>query len=387
MARTYQIISADGHLETPPGVWVKYVPSKWKDRAPRLIRLPDGAGDAWVVEGMPILHNGQNITGGRPVKFRGDSYFNPDGSLAPGAGPADQRLREQDQDGIDCEVLFPPVFSTRFLEGITDQAVYLSMIQAYNTFLGQDYCSVAPDRLIGNGVIPITGIDDAVAELKRCHELGLRSVSFYQFPNGGGSPAEEDDLFWETALDLGMALSPHASFGDRVPPFVQGRQGTAGQAFAGALTQRMSMAPIYSLTQTIASGVLDRFPDLRVYLAETNASWMPAALYFMDDSYQLFKDWFKADLRMMPSEYVRKHFLFSFIRDPMAMKLRDHLPVDTLMWGTDFPHSVGSYPKTREWLDIIFEDVPAPTKRQVLLETPADFFGLDLETPITPTPS
>ena len=34
MGRKYQVISADGHVETPP-VWTKYVPEQWQDRAPR----------------------------------------------------------------------------------------------------------------------------------------------------------------------------------------------------------------------------------------------------------------------------------------------------------------------------------------------------------------
>ena len=106
MGRKYQIISGDGHVETPPEVFVKYIPAKWKDRAPRLIRLPEG-GDGWLIEGMPLMHNGQNIAGRGPVKMRGASYFNEDGSPAEGAGDAAQRLREQDLDGIDAEVLFP----------------------------------------------------------------------------------------------------------------------------------------------------------------------------------------------------------------------------------------------------------------------------------------
>ena len=34
MGRKYQVISGDGHVETPPDVFVKYVPEKWKDRHP-----------------------------------------------------------------------------------------------------------------------------------------------------------------------------------------------------------------------------------------------------------------------------------------------------------------------------------------------------------------
>src|SRR5439155_14533781 len=117
MARYYQVISADGHVETPPDPWVRYVPDRWKERAPRLVALPDG-GEGWVIEGQPLLKNGQNITGRGPISFDTASYFKPDGSPNDGAGPAEQRLREQDEDGIDAEVLFPPVFATRFLEGI-----------------------------------------------------------------------------------------------------------------------------------------------------------------------------------------------------------------------------------------------------------------------------
>ena len=41
MARHYQVISGDGHVETPP-FWTKYVPEKWADRAPRLVQLEEG---------------------------------------------------------------------------------------------------------------------------------------------------------------------------------------------------------------------------------------------------------------------------------------------------------------------------------------------------------
>ena len=143
MARTYQVISGDGHVETPPDGWRKYVPDKWRDRAPRLIRLPNGA-DGWLVEGQPMLHNGQNIKGRGPVKFANASYFNDDGSAREGAGDAVQRLHEQDIDGIDAEVLFAPVFVARFIESIGDREVYRSIVQAYNTWLAEEYCAVAP---------------------------------------------------------------------------------------------------------------------------------------------------------------------------------------------------------------------------------------------------
>src|SRR5262245_33703733 len=111
MGRKYQVISGDGHLETPPD-FVTFVPEKLKDRAPRLITLPDGGGDAWLMEGMPLTYASQNLKGRGEVKFQGQSYFHADGSRAEGTGDGVQRLREQDEDGLDAEILFAPVFAS-----------------------------------------------------------------------------------------------------------------------------------------------------------------------------------------------------------------------------------------------------------------------------------
>ena len=121
MGRKYRIISGDGHLETPPD-FVKFVPEKFRDRAPRLITLPDGGGDAWLMEGMPLTYASQNLKGRGVVKFAGQSYFNEDGSRAEGTGDGAQRLREQDEDGIDAEILFAPVFATSLFQYIPNAA-------------------------------------------------------------------------------------------------------------------------------------------------------------------------------------------------------------------------------------------------------------------------
>ena len=42
--------------------------------------------------------------------------------------------------------------------------------------------------------------------------MGFKSVQLLNSPNGGNGPKPEDDRFWEKALELEMALSPHMSF-------------------------------------------------------------------------------------------------------------------------------------------------------------------------------
>src|SRR6266516_1640058 len=244
MARKYQVISGDGHLETPPD-FVAFLPEKYKDRAPKLITLPDGGGDAWLMEGMPLTYASQNLRGRGKVKFAGQSYFKADGSRTDG------------------ELLFVPVFASRFLEKVADHDAYLAMVRAYNDWLAH-YCSVAPDRLIGNALMPISGIDDAIAELERAHAMGFKSVQLLNSPSGGNAPAPADDRFWEKALELEMPLSPHMSFAG-VMNTGGPRHDTAQWPVEAGMTQHSQTAPAPTMAQLIVNGTFERFPELKFY--------------------------------------------------------------------------------------------------------------------------
>ena len=90
-------------------------------------------------------------------------------------------------------------------------------MRAYNDWLGEEYCAVSRDRLIGLGVIPWTNVDDAIAELEHCARLGLKGVNLGVFPSGKSYPTPEDDRFWAAAIDMRMPLTVHVGF-DRLGP-------------------------------------------------------------------------------------------------------------------------------------------------------------------------
>jgi predicted TIM-barrel fold metal-dependent hydrolase len=302
-----------------------------------------------------------------------------------GTGSPEQRLREQEEDGIDAEVLFPSRFVSSFIEGISEPAVYRSMVYAYNTFIAEDYCSFAPDRLIGTAVIPVSGIDDACAELDHIKDLGLTTVSPHQFPNGSGFAAPEDDRFWAKTLELNLRVAPHINIGEaNVPPSTPGVAAT-GRAFTSILAGRAGPRPVFCLAQLITSGVFDRFPELEFYFAETNASWLPSALFFLDDGYELCREWFGSQLTLRPSEYVLKHCYFGMIRDPLAIQMSGLVPLDRIMWGSDFPHAAGSFPNSAAFLNDIFRGVDDNIRRQILVTTPARFFRLDVNSELAST--
>ena len=74
----------------------------------------------------------------------------------------------------------------RLWRTMSDDDAYRAAVRAYNDWLGEEYCAVSRDRLIGLGVIPWTNLDDAVAELEHCAKLGLRGVTLGVFPSGYG---------------------------------------------------------------------------------------------------------------------------------------------------------------------------------------------------------
>jgi len=204
----YKVISGDGHVEVPID-FSSRVPARFKDVVPKLVRREDGT-EYWQMgeymrENIGNLYCDLSFDQFTPNNTQ--RYHFNDGTSRPGTGDAVQRLREQDKDGIDAEVLFFPIFGPAFLRKLLpkNKDAYLACVQAYNTFLGQEYCAVAPDRLIGNAMMPECGVDDAVAEMERCRKMGLRAVSLTMWPNGAPDPKPElDDRFWAALLDTDM---------------------------------------------------------------------------------------------------------------------------------------------------------------------------------------
>jgi len=210
----YKCISADSHLEIRPDRYAKRVAVKYRDRAPKVITLEDGTL-AVLQEGQPLERLISNISCGLPYEERrpfdplpGENY-----ESSPGTGSPEQRLREQDKDGVDAEVLFPGNVGPGFWRGIGNDDAYKAVVRAYNDWLSEEYCSCSPERLIGVGVIPITNIDDAVAELDHCTKIGLKAVAIDNFPAGNRYPTAGDDRFWAAVVDLNMALTIHVEFG------------------------------------------------------------------------------------------------------------------------------------------------------------------------------
>jgi predicted TIM-barrel fold metal-dependent hydrolase len=373
--RDYRIISADTHLEVSPDRWRGFVEPAYREWAPQVVRLENG-GDAWLMPGkstpVPLGLNFSAGRGWRNLKPSGIAYAeNPAGS-----GDGRQRLREMDADGVDAEILFPAVAGQRSMDGLVPRDAYAALARGYNDWLSQEFCAADPDRLLGCALLPISTAEDAAAELRRVAGLpGIRTAILHQWPNGTGKPAPEDDLFWEAAVETGLPLSVHVSFGGGAagdtPP-----EGFLNFAPINKLLTRDGGDTGYSATQLITSGVFDRFPGLRIAYAETGAGWVPYYAEQADDNYKRHRYWAQIELAHEPSWYIKRHFLWGFQVDPYGVKNRHEVGVENLMWATDFPHVATDWPESRRVIEDLFAGVPEDEKRAMICENAARFYKL-----------
>ena len=385
MARNYHYISADSHFESPPEQWTHRVAPQYRDRAPRRIKLANGR-DALLLEGRQLIYGGTSLYGGRAPEI-----FDPtllDFDHTPGCGSAEQRLREQDQDGIDAEVLF--ALDVRNA-AIRDKAALIAVIQGFNDYWAEEYCAVDRDRLIGIAVLPNVGAEEDIAEMERCKRMGLKGVWLSTFPSGQSYPTGEDDRFWAAALDLAMPVIVHTSFPTKVASretrlFKYPREPQGEARPPTDFVQRFArQGPHHSgsveASQLIVSGVFDRFPKLQIYWAENNVGWLPYFYEQIDHEYTINRFWAERylglpRLKHLPSEYLKEHAHWGFFEDRIGVKLRHEIGVDRMMWSTDFPHVVTRWPNSLETLESQMAGVPQDERWKMVAGNAIKFFNL-----------
>ena len=235
-------------------------------------------------------------------------------------------------------------------------------------FLAEDYCSVAPDRLHRQRGHPRHRHRGRDRRDEAGQELGCDRCTCRRSPPGGPTPAPRTTVLARRAR-AGMAITAHGAWARADEP-ADGRL-RDGPVRHGddARPARSRRRPRPSCSMVV-SGMFDRIPELRIYFAETNASWMPGVFYMMDDSYELFRDWYGVDLEMKPSEYACE-----------ALRLRHRARSDGAAdaatssgrgphVGHRLPALGGLVPGEAAWIEDIFARAPDDERRKVLVENP-----------------
>src|SRR6202035_2672963 len=181
-------------------------------------------------------------------------------SARPSGWDPEERLKDQDIDGVSAEVLYGTLGMRLFR--MTDGELQRAFFHVYNNWLAE-FCRYSPNRLHGLGLISLWDVDAGVAELERCAGLGLKGAMIWGYPPDDRpyySPAY--DRLWAAAQDLGLPLSLH---------IVTGMGAESRVDFTAAAVRYMHLVHEIqrSISQLVLGGVLERFPQLRVVGAES----------------------------------------------------------------------------------------------------------------------
>jgi uncharacterized protein len=374
------VIDVDSHITEMPDVWTSRVPKRYVDRVPHVTR--DGNGkDIWVLDGQKISTVGITAPAGWPTPL-------PDGpptleECPPAAYDAPARLAYLDEVGIWSQVIYPNVGgfgSQRFLR-MDDEELKLLCVRAYNDFL-RDWASADPRRIITIMAMPFWDIDACVAEIARGAAAGHKGILFTGEPQRFGLPFLGDpqwDPFWSAAQDAGLPIHFHIGSGDMATSFQPDRIAATSTAAAYAYTStELFLKNGLQVTDLITSGVLVRFPTLKFVSVESGIGWIPFVLEAANHSYLEARPNRTSEWEMLPSDYFRRQVYACYWFETVApTKLLGEIPVDNILFETDYPHPTCLFGNVRERIDISLANASEVDREKILWGNAAKLYGIE----------
>ena len=81
-------------------------------------------------------------------------------------------------------------------------------------------------------------------------------------------------------------------------------------------------------------------------------------------------------MKLKPSEYWARQCRASFQFERVGTKFADLVGIDTLMWGSDFPHGDGTWPDSGQILDEHLGHLTREDFRKITCDNAVKFYGL-----------
>jgi uncharacterized protein len=376
----YQRISADSHIDLPmlaPDIFTANATPALKERMPYVTDGPDGPYWTCKNGGSFGLLNGVGPAGQKLVP--GQNY-RVDVMAATGLyedgqkgrrHPTDPVLRakDMDRDGVQAEVIFGILGAATRLN---DPVAANEMFRIYNDWL-VDFCKHDPARFLGLACLPYGDIDAAVKEIRRVAKLGLRGVELSCSWDMEPMWHPMWEPLWKTIHEVNLPLHFH-TFPAVPPSQLDKATGQSRRAAFFTVVSGFQMNLVNILAAVIGAAVLERYPNVRISFGESGIGWIPYALDRMDFEWEdRFRD---LGLTMKPSDYWRRQCKGTFQFDRIGGKLIEEMGVETLMWGSDYPHADGVWPESDKYIQEQFGHLSADYTHKITCENAGRFYGL-----------
>ena len=238
--------------------------------------------------------------------------------------PVGERLAWLDQQGIDVQIVgtWPDIFGY----GLAPDACVVWHRMLNDTLAA--WCEDQSDRFAWIGSVPLTQPEAAARELERVDGLGACGViisSNIENINIGELPL---DPFWRKAEALGLPVLIH--------PVLVGPAPRAAK-FGLAQVVQYTFDTTFGIGSVLMSGVLDRFPGLKLVLSHGGGAYPYLAGRF-DIMHRRMDRAAQGDVAAkLPSAYATQMTYDSIVHAPKALRfLIDVAGLDNVVLGTDY---------------------------------------------------
>jgi aminocarboxymuconate-semialdehyde decarboxylase len=271
---------------------------------------------------------------GTPIQTRDDGKIfvvtpeRPYGPIGPGFYDIAVRRQYLTDHDISIQVLTPPPFLFYYW---ADPQIAYEIIRAENDAIAE-VVSGSAGSFAGLGTIPMHDASLAVRECENIKKDGLHGIEIGSNINGVDL---DDKKFWsiyEAVESLGLAILIHPNNvvgSDRMREFhLQNLIGFPADTTLAA-------------ARLIFSGVLDRFPRLKICLGQAGG-FLPYIIGRLDHGFKARPEC-RRYASSKPSDYLRRFYYDTIIHAPEPLGLLvASVGSDRVMLGSDFPFDMGS---------------------------------------------
>ena len=183
---------------------------------------------------------------------------------------------------------------------------------------------------------------------------------------------------WQAAEELGVPLAVHGVSSASGQPLANARYDPLDGAFI-ALSETIGFPfeNMMNLGHFMYSGILDRFPNLRLLILEANSGWVPFWLNRLEKYCEGRQSVFFDDhpLKHSPQEYFLRQCAVAADADEPSIKyVVDYIGDDNIVFNTDYPHP--DAPATSEPLANMMEQpLSDESKRKILWDNSVKIYG------------
>jgi predicted TIM-barrel fold metal-dependent hydrolase len=350
------------------------------DELGRTFDVPGESGppaDYWSFEGTYFAMTRMYASAGYAREELDDVHFTYD-EIRPGCYDRAARLEDMDLNGIEASLCFPNYgrFAGQRFSEAEDHELGLACIRAYNDWMVEEWCGPSGGRLIPLCIVPLWDAEMAAAEVTRNAARGVRAVCFSELPQYLGLPSVPSgqwDPFLATCDETKTVVCMHIGSGTRT--FSSGPD----MPSPARLTMQFVNSAA-SMGEYLASGILGRFPNLKLYYAESQVGWIPYILDRLDDAWETYP--FRhadRDPREIPSSFYWNRVYSCMFKDRVGTRLLDLIGEDQVMFESDYPHGDGTWPHTPERARTVLCDLPQEVQYKILRGNAIRLLGLNLD--------